>query len=364
MISTREKSKRRDLSAETLAELRRRLKDRNKPGYWGANARAWAHKILRERKNPAHNPRATAATSTGDAVAAHELYLFAINEPELYRQRIVPVINNLRKKVKKGVYRADLALKLWRYVADDAAKRYTHGMYRHGPGYGIFTVPIREKTARELAKYYDEAVRERKNPKKDVDLTPHRATVRVYRQLSVPDKHQLKIAWQTLRYSDVGARIMGGPTKEEAREIIFRLTGKRPLENPHKKNIRLVTNPDRTSYAYQGRQDRLKNLRGQGYDFRLRSDEYIVTFNGKEIFHGSILKPSKYQIIDEALAIADMYRARQRHNLYEHHTPFQVQIWRLGKWHRWENFTNLEFAKDQASRLAHQMNLKTRVIKI
>lgn len=46
------------------------------------------------------------------------------------------------------------------------------------------------------------------------------------KQLSVPEKHQLKIARQTLRYSDVGAKIMGGPTKEEARAIILKLTGK------------------------------------------------------------------------------------------------------------------------------------------
>lgn len=46
------------------------------------------------------------------------------------------------------------------------------------------------------------------------------------KNLSVPEKHQLKIAIQTLKYSDAGARIMGGPTKEEAREIIKKLTGK------------------------------------------------------------------------------------------------------------------------------------------
>ena len=44
--------------------------------------------------------------------------------------------------------------------------------------------------------------------------------------LSVPERHQLKVARKTLTYSDVGARCMGGPTKEEAREIILRLTGK------------------------------------------------------------------------------------------------------------------------------------------
>ena len=44
--------------------------------------------------------------------------------------------------------------------------------------------------------------------------------------LDVFDKHQLSIARKTLTLSDVGARCMGGPTKEEAREIILRLTGK------------------------------------------------------------------------------------------------------------------------------------------
>ncbi len=45
--------------------------------------------------------------------------------------------------------------------------------------------------------------------------------------LTVPERHQLKIARNTLKMSDVGARIMGGPTKEQAREIILRLTGRR-----------------------------------------------------------------------------------------------------------------------------------------
>ena len=33
-------------------------------------------------------------------------------------------------------------------------------------------------------------------------------------------KHQLRIARQTLRMSDVGARIMGGMTKREACEVL------------------------------------------------------------------------------------------------------------------------------------------------
>ena len=37
---------------------------------------------------------------------------------------------------------------------------------------------------------------------------------------SVFEKHQIAIAKKTLTYSDVGAKIMGGMTKDEAREIL------------------------------------------------------------------------------------------------------------------------------------------------
>lgn len=48
-------------------------------------------------------------------------------------------------------------------------------------------------------------------------------------KLSVPEKHQLKIARSTLKMSDAGAFVMGGMTKVEAREVIFKLTGKNLL---------------------------------------------------------------------------------------------------------------------------------------
>lgn len=50
------------------------------------------------------------------------------------------------------------------------------------------------------------------------------------RELTVPERHQLKVARDTLRMNDVFARIMGGMTKQEARNIVERLTGKRPKE--------------------------------------------------------------------------------------------------------------------------------------
>ena len=44
--------------------------------------------------------------------------------------------------------------------------------------------------------------------------------------MTIFEKHQLKIAKNTLKMSDVGARIMGGMTKEEAKKIIEKLTKK------------------------------------------------------------------------------------------------------------------------------------------
>lgn len=52
------------------------------------------------------------------------------------------------------------------------------------------------------------------------------------REVSVFDRHQLKIAYDTLKMPDAMVGVMGGPNKEEAREIIRRLTGKIAKENP------------------------------------------------------------------------------------------------------------------------------------
>jgi hypothetical protein len=120
------------------------------------------------RKNPdihidihSHNTKGRnvrAKNPSGSSVAAHELFLFAVNDTGLYRQQIEPIIKNLHRKIAKGTYRADLALKLWKYAADTAAKRYTYPPHGTGAGYGIFTVPIRQETAKELAAHYSSLV--------------------------------------------------------------------------------------------------------------------------------------------------------------------------------------------------------------
>lgn len=47
-----------------------------------------------------------------------------------------------------------------------------------------------------------------------------RELVKLARSLTVPERHQKNIALKTLKMSDAGARVMGGMTKEEAREFL------------------------------------------------------------------------------------------------------------------------------------------------
>ncbi len=47
------------------------------------------------------------------------------------------------------------------------------------------------------------------------------------RKLTVPEQHQLKIARRTLKLGRQMITVLGGPSREEARRIIERLTGER-----------------------------------------------------------------------------------------------------------------------------------------
>ena len=61
---------------------------------------------------------------TIDSNAVNELDLYIMNNEDLYRQRFMPIIFNLRRKVNKNVYDHDKAKKLWMYLVDAAAKEY------------------------------------------------------------------------------------------------------------------------------------------------------------------------------------------------------------------------------------------------
>tara|TARA_R100000697_G_scaffold122279_1_gene151396 strand:- start:1185 stop:1550 length:366 start_codon:yes stop_codon:yes gene_type:complete len=59
-----------------------------------------------------------------DADAVNELDSFIMNDEDLYRRRFMPIISNIRRKMKRGVYDHEKVIKLWMYLVDDAAKKY------------------------------------------------------------------------------------------------------------------------------------------------------------------------------------------------------------------------------------------------
>jgi hypothetical protein len=77
---------------------------------------------------------------------------------------------------------------------------------------------------KELKEQVAKLVKVIKESMKDKDVIEEK-------ELTVPQKHQLKIAKKTLTMSDAGALISGGMTKEEAREVIRKLTGREPKED-------------------------------------------------------------------------------------------------------------------------------------
>jgi hypothetical protein len=83
---------------------------------------------------------------------ANELYIYIVNTASLYRQRIVPSIENLKKKYRKGTYDKEKAIDLWYYTA-------TAGSDLYFKDYGYkFSVQDRFTVAVDLEAYYKEDV--------------------------------------------------------------------------------------------------------------------------------------------------------------------------------------------------------------
>ena len=81
-----------------------------------------------------------------DEVAARELTLYIENDSTIYRQRIQPIIKNLARKMKKGTYDPDLAIKGFMYAVEHGIKSYNK---EFGPGFKIDKITKR-KVAEDL----------------------------------------------------------------------------------------------------------------------------------------------------------------------------------------------------------------------
>ena len=65
-------------------------------------------------------------TEAQDSDAVNELDLFIMNDEDLYRRRFMPIITNIKRKMKRGIYDHEKVIKLWMYLVDDAAREYVN----------------------------------------------------------------------------------------------------------------------------------------------------------------------------------------------------------------------------------------------
>lgn len=93
-----------------------------------------------------------------DNTMLHEIFLIGTNDSELYRQRITPIISNLRRKIAKGTYNHSQALILWGYAADDMVRRYAADQMGLKPTLTILCKGARRYLAQDLAAHYAEQV--------------------------------------------------------------------------------------------------------------------------------------------------------------------------------------------------------------
>jgi len=78
-----------------------------------------------------------------------ELELFIMNDQDLYRQMFLPIIMNLARKMKRGVYNHQMAPKLWQYLVDQGARKYV--MQNGGTVRNTFPKQARMELAKDMA---------------------------------------------------------------------------------------------------------------------------------------------------------------------------------------------------------------------
>ena len=102
-----------------------------------------------------------------------ELYLYTVNDGDLYRSKALPIMSNLAKKMFAERYDKNLAVKAWMYMVEDALRKYN----KEFPEEPLkLTRDEKNQVALEVQDHYEEqlqdtyeklkAEREKKAPKK------------------------------------------------------------------------------------------------------------------------------------------------------------------------------------------------------
>lgn len=90
---------------------------------------------------------------------SRELTLYTINDGDLYRGLTIPIIDNLKRKVKRGAFDPEKAVDAFFHLATVAAKKYCA---EFSSADFSFPVQVRFTVAVELRDYYIEDITDTK----------------------------------------------------------------------------------------------------------------------------------------------------------------------------------------------------------
>lgn len=92
-----------------------------------------------------------------DNVAVRELVLYITNDAKLY-PNVLSIIENMKRKVKRGQYNDDLAIKAWQYLADDGVRKYDKEFGSNNGSVSMLNPATRKEIAKQLRDYYKDQV--------------------------------------------------------------------------------------------------------------------------------------------------------------------------------------------------------------
>jgi len=95
-----------------------------------------------------------------DRASLDDLELFMENEGKIHNQK-KSIIDNIKRKMKKGQYDPNLAPKLWMYWVESGAKEYIKQHASPGTRMpDLFPKSLRMALAEKLAKEYEKAIKD------------------------------------------------------------------------------------------------------------------------------------------------------------------------------------------------------------
>lgn len=94
-----------------------------------------------------------------DNVAAEELFLYAVNNRTIYMNSIKLLIENYRKKISRGQYDEQKAVKGFENIAKMAAIQYEKEFLLQ-KYYTVFNAETRREAAKMILEYFEDEIME------------------------------------------------------------------------------------------------------------------------------------------------------------------------------------------------------------